>query len=63
MLVGGIAGFVYCTSQMSALTPMAADAGLADYLRNEAGRYELGRYLAAASAAVGALLAMFPKGR
>jgi hypothetical protein len=61
--VGGVAGFVYCTSQLSSLQPMAADTGLADYLRNEAGRYELGRYLAAATGAVGALLAMFPKGR
>jgi len=63
MLLGGILAFFYCTSQLSSLDPMSADAGLADYLRNPAGRYQLGRYLGAGAAAVGAILAMFPKGR
>ena len=63
MLLGGILGFFYCTSQLSSLGPMSAGAGVGDYLRNQSGRYELGRYLAAGVAVMGALLAMFPRGR
>jgi uncharacterized membrane protein (UPF0136 family) len=63
LFVGGILGFFYCTSQMSSLQPLSSDASLGDYLRNQVGRLELARYLAAGAAVVGAILAMFPRGR
>jgi hypothetical protein len=63
LLLGGIAGFLYCSSQLSGLTPLPADVPLGDYLRNDAGRFELGRYLSVGAALVGLLLALFPRGR
>jgi hypothetical protein len=63
LLMGGILAFLYCSSELSKLQPMAGDAGLMDYLRNSAGRLELGRYAAAGAAAVGALLTLFPRAR
>ena len=63
LLLGGILGYFYCTSQMSSLQPLPSDASLGDYLRNQAGRLELGRYLAAGAAVVGGILALFPRGR
>jgi hypothetical protein len=63
LLLGGILGFFYCTTQLSSLDPVSAEASIGDYLRNHAGRMELGQYVAAGAAVVGALLAMFPKGR
>jgi hypothetical protein len=63
LLLGGILAFFYCSTQLSSLEPMPPDASLADYVRNAAGRMELGRYLAAGAAFVGGLLVLFPKGR
>jgi hypothetical protein len=63
LLLGGILGFFYCASQLSTLTPLGPESALGDYLRYAAGRWELGKYLAAGAAAVGALLALFPRGR
>ena len=63
LLVVGIAGFVYCGSQLEGLAPLPPDLGLSDYLRNDAGRYELGRYASAFAAFLGVLMALFPKGR
>ena len=42
---------------------MPAEVELGDYLRYEAGKWELGRYVSAGLAGIGFLLAMFPKGR
>jgi hypothetical protein len=63
LLLGGILGFFYCTSQMSTLAPLPGDAGVGDYLRNQVGRLELARYVAAGAAVIGAILALFPRGR
>jgi hypothetical protein len=63
LLFGGILAFFYCTSRLSALPPVPAEVELGDYLRYEAGKWELGRYLSAGLAGVGFLLALFPKGR
>lgn len=63
LLVVGVAGFLYCGSQLQGLAPLPADLPIGDYLRNDAGRYELGRYLAAGAALIGLLMAFFPKGR
>jgi hypothetical protein len=63
LLVAGIAGFVYCSSQLQGLPPLPADLALGDYMRNDAGRFELGRYFAAGAALIGLIMAFFPKGR
>ena len=63
LLFGGIIAFLYCTSRLSQLSPVPAEVALGDYLRYEAGKWELGRYLSAGLAGIGFLLAMFPKGR
>jgi hypothetical protein len=62
-LFGGIILFLYCTSRLSALPPVPAEVDIGDYLRYEAGKWEMGRYVSAGLAFVGFLLAMFPKGR
>ena len=63
LLFGGILAFLYCTSRLSALPPVPAEVELGDYLRYEAGKWELGRYVSAGLAGIGFLLALFPKGR
>jgi hypothetical protein len=63
LLLAGIVGFFYCSAQMSELTPVAEGTALGDYVRTEAGRFELGRYLALMAGFIGVLLALFPKGR
>ena len=62
LLIGAIA-FFYCSSQLSSLTPVSEGATLQEYLRTEAGRMELGRYVGASLAFIGLILAVFPKGR
>jgi hypothetical protein len=63
LLVAGVAGFLYCSAQLSGLDPLPADLALSDYLRNAAGRFELGRYVSLAAALIGFLLSVFPQGR
>jgi hypothetical protein len=63
LLLGGIIAFFYCSSQLSGFSPVPAEVSLGDYLRYDAGRWELGRYAAAALTGIGFLLALFPKGR
>jgi len=63
LLLGGVIGFLYCSSQLQALDPLPAGLPLEDYFRNMAGRWELARYASAAAALVGLLLAFFPQGR
>ncbi len=63
LLCGGILGFFYCTGQLSGLAPPPAGASFGEYMGTTLGRWELARYACAAGAALGLLLAMFPKGR
>jgi hypothetical protein len=63
LLLGGIIAFFYCTSRLSSLAPVPEAVELGDYLRYEAGKWELGRYVSAGVAGIGFLLALFPKGR
>ena len=63
LLFAGVLGFFYCSSRLSGLPAVPADVALGDYLRYEAGKFELGRYAAAMAAGLGVLLALFPKGR
>jgi hypothetical protein len=63
MLVAGIAGFFYCSSQLQKLEPVPEGLSVTHALRYPAGKMEIGRYAAAAVGAVGVLFLMFPQGR
>jgi hypothetical protein len=63
LLLGGVVGFLYCSSQLSELPPIPDGTSLGDYVRYESGKFELGRYVGICAAFVGLLLALFPKGR
>ena len=62
-LFGGILVFFYCTTQLSGLDPVPAQATLRQYLDYQAGRFELGRYAGLCLAGIGLLLSLFPRGR
>jgi hypothetical protein len=63
LLIVGIAGFLYCGSQLASLEPVPEGLSLSGSFEHPAGRYELGRWVAACAAGFGFLMAMFPKGR
>jgi hypothetical protein len=63
LILIGIVGFFYCSSHLSGLESIPEGTDLSKYLEYDAGRYELGRYLAVLSGLVGVLLSLFPKGR
>ena len=63
LLLAGLIGFFYCSSQLSGLEPVPEGAELGRYLEYDAGKYELGRYLGLTAAFVGVILSLFPKGR
>jgi hypothetical protein len=63
LMGAGLLGFLYCSSQLSAMEPVPATVELSEYLQYEAGKLELMRYAAAMSGFVGLLLTFFPKGR
>jgi hypothetical protein len=62
LILIGIVGFFYCSSHLSGLESIPEGTDLSKYLEYDAGRYELGRYLAVLSGLVG-VLSLFPKGR
>jgi len=59
----GLFGFVYCTIERGKHEPVPAWVETMDALKYPAGRYDVGRYVAAVAGGVGVLLALFPKGR
>ena len=63
LVLVGIVGFFYCSSHLSGLESIPEGTSLGDYLQYEAGKFELGRYVALISELLGVLLSMFPKGR
>jgi hypothetical protein len=63
LLMVGVVGFFYCSSQLANLDPVPAGLAVADGLRYPAGRYQMAEYGAAMLGAMGALFLMFPKGR
>jgi hypothetical protein len=63
MLLVGILGFFYATSQMEEAEPVPPGISLSEYTRYTAGRWELARYALAAVGGIGALFALFPEGR
>jgi len=63
LLLLGIVGFFYASSQLEGHEPPAAGATLSEELQTPAGRWEMVRYGSAGAAALGLLMALFPKGR
>jgi hypothetical protein len=63
MVAAGILGFLYCSSQLSGLPPIPDGVELGEYMQYEAGKLELGRYVAAMGGFIGVLLTFFPQGR
>jgi hypothetical protein len=63
LMVVGVAGFLYCSSQLSTLEPVPEGLTAVESLDHPAGRYEIGRWASACAAGFGFLMAMFPKGR
>lgn len=63
MVVLGIVGFLYCSSQASKAGPVPEGKSISESLEYEAGRWEVGRYASAGAAFFGLLMLMFPKGR
>ena len=63
LLLLGILGFFYSSSRLDAVEPLPEGLSVSEGLKEPAGRWEMARYGCAAAAAVGLLMAMFPKGR
>jgi hypothetical protein len=63
VLLLGILGFFYASSQLSDLPPVPEGLSISEGLSYPAGRWEMVRYASAAVAGFGLLMAMFPKGR
>jgi hypothetical protein len=63
LLLLGILGFLYASSQLERREPVPPGVSLSEGLERPAGRWELGRYACAGAAGIGLLLALFPKGR
>ena len=63
LLLSGILGFFYCGDQVQRFGPVPEGMGLMQSFEHPAGRWETARYACAFGAALGFLLALFPKGR
>jgi hypothetical protein len=63
LLLVGVFGFFYASSQIGKLEPVPAGVDIQDALRYAAGRWEMARYACAGAGFIGLLLAFFPKGR
>jgi hypothetical protein len=59
----GLFGFVYATDQRAKAPPLPEDLSWRQALDEPAGKWDTLRYAAAASAGIGILLLIFPKGR
>lgn len=63
LLLLGVLGFFYASSQVEKHEPVPAGASVSEGLDEPAGRWEMARYVGAGAAGIGLLLALFPKGR
>jgi hypothetical protein len=63
LLLAGVAGVFYCSSQMSRFEPLREELSVSESLETDRGKWEAGRYACAAGAVMGLLLAMMPQGR
>ncbi len=63
LLLLGVLGFFYASSQLSALEPVPQGLDVRASLQYAAGRWDVFRYACAAAGGIGLLLALFPRGR
>ena len=63
LVVAGIAGVFYCSSQMSRFEPLREGYTVAESLETDRGKWEAGRYACAAGAVMGVLFILMPQGR
>ncbi len=63
LLLLGVLGFFYASAQTNKFEPAPDGLSVRESLQYPAARWELVRYASAGGAAIGLLLAMFPKGR
>jgi hypothetical protein len=63
LLVVGIVGFFYCSSQLDKLDPLPEGLTITGSLKYPAGKMEVGRFAAVAAGGIGVLFMMFPTGR
>jgi hypothetical protein len=63
VLVLGILGFLYSSSRLSEMTPLAPGLSVGESLSQPSGRWEMARYACGAAAGFGLLMLVFPKGR
>jgi hypothetical protein len=63
MLLVGIIGFLYCSSEASKAGEIPEGKSISESLEYDAGKWQVGRYVCAGVGAFGLLMTMFPKGR
>jgi hypothetical protein len=63
LLLVGVLGFLYASSQLEKYEPPPPGVSVSEGLKEPAGRWEMARYACAGAAGIGLLLALFPKGR
>ena len=63
LLVVGIVGFLYFSSQESKTGEVPEGKSISESLEYDAGRNEVARYVCAGIGAFGLLMTLFPKGR
>jgi drug/metabolite transporter (DMT)-like permease len=63
LILIGIIGFVYCSTQLSKTSPVPPGRTIMETLDYPAGRLELGQYAAVVVGAVGALITILPRER
>jgi hypothetical protein len=63
LLLLGVLGFFYASSQLEKLEPVPAGQTVSESLEYPAGRWEMARYACAGAGLLGMILALFPKGR
>lgn len=61
LLVGGIAGALYCSDQIAHLEPVPPGLSISASLQYSAGRFEVAEYVGAAAAFMGAILILMPR--
>jgi hypothetical protein len=62
ILIGAL-GFFYCSAHISEVGPIPQDKTDLEALTYPAGKLEMGRYASAFVAAVGVLMALYPRSR
>jgi len=63
LLLLGVLGFFYASSQRDQLEPVPDGLSVSESLNYPAGRWEMARYACAVAGGFGLLMAIFPKGR